>query len=159
MTNQSFTWLRNRMIATTIICAALGVTAPALQAQKAAPELSAAEIRETVIGRTYDVTFEGSRGNQVDAVITIGADGRWYGKNRFTPARQDGTATNAFDGKHRMRGSRLCQTHWVVARNGQSQSRGRSSDERCYRVFSYDDRFVFYSLSSGQQTLWTPRDR
>ncbi len=148
----------NRIVLTGIICSALSMVGSSLHAQNPARELTAAEIRSSVIGRTYDIVFRRATGEQVDAVITITADGRWHGSNRFTPARQDGTATNVFDGQYRMRGNRLCQQNWVVSRNGQAQSPGPTSSEACFRWFLHEERLVAYNETSGTQAYWTPRN-
>ena len=158
MTTRTLAWLYKRIAVTAIIFSALSMTATTLNAQNPARELSAAEIRSSVVGRTFDIVFRRATGERVDAVITVGADGRWHGNNRFTPARQDGTATNVFDGRYRMRGNRLCQQNWVVSRNGQTQSPGPTSSEACFRWFMHEGRLVAYNEGSGTQAYWTPRN-
>lgn len=124
---------------------------------QAAKELTSEDIQRYMISRTFDVVFTRDTGEQIQAVITFGADGRFSGDNRFTPPLKDGTVTNSFDGKFKLRNNRICRQSRVVVVNGRAH-RGQMSSERCWRVFLQNENFVFVSPASGNQSTWRPRN-
>lgn len=152
---KSTIWFRSFAI-TVLVLFSVGASTQAILAQQKAEELSTEQVKDRVVGRTFDVVFERDTGEKIQAVITFGQDGRFFGDNRFVPALQDGTVTNSFDGRYRMRGSQLCRQSKVVILNDKPY-RGKMSDERCWRIFSQNERLVFYSVGTGVQSTWKPR--
>lgn len=151
----STTWVRLFTMAALVLFS-VGASPQAILAQQNAEELSAEQVKDRVVGRTFDVVFDRDTGEKIQAVITFSQDGRFFGDNKFVPALQDGTVTNSFDGKFRMRGSQLCRQSKVVILNDKPY-RGKMSDERCWRIFSQNERLVFYSVGTGVQSTWKPR--